>query len=559
MREKLSVFVITHNRASLLETCLRAVSFADELIVVDKNSTDGSAQVAARYADRVEIVPWSPTVEETRAFALSLCRHDTILFLDDDEILSPEARWHLRNGLIRWDADIYSIPLRHYVLGVHDERAYYWPEAHHRLFRKGAVEFTPTVHGGVVLQSDRIAAIPPESGVCIHHLSHPDVASWMERANRYTSRPNRALAAGGEGDLIRFAHDRIDHWMGRTNDPSPDGYPAAAALLRAVYDMVDRLKGWETARGLDGAALFRMRQETLMPTTDAGRPPPHGVCLGRCAEPSAPPPPPERNEGAGRMEAARTEEDRMDPLEARGLLVRLRAAEAQSRERAEAARRLGLALDEANAALAELSGAPEALAAVRSEAREMEAALSGARTELDETRAALDAARLDLAGQRGALAGSHAEVADTHLALADALAELDDMSATLGGARAELNATRAALATAVAALAVHREDASQAHELLTHVRAELADTYADLTQSRAGLAESRAEVAAARAALAGERAQAVEITRRFEEVGGSARQFARQYWPKLRRHLARRTAAGMSLALTRAPRHGVAT
>src|SRR5580698_9355953 len=118
MREKLSAFVITHNRASLLETCLRAASFADELIVVDKSSTDGSASVAARHADRVEVVPWSPTVEETRGFALSLCSHERILFLDDDEILSPETGPWLRRHVAGMDADIHAIPLRHYILGV---------------------------------------------------------------------------------------------------------------------------------------------------------------------------------------------------------------------------------------------------------------------------------------------------------------------------------------------------------------------------------------------------------------------------------------------------------
>src|SRR5579864_3740580 len=109
MRQRLSAFVISHNRASLLETCLRAVSFADELIVVDKSSTDGSAAVAMRYADRVEVVPWSPTVEETRAFASSLCRHDRVLFLDDDEILSPETGPYLRSVLALGDADIHAI------------------------------------------------------------------------------------------------------------------------------------------------------------------------------------------------------------------------------------------------------------------------------------------------------------------------------------------------------------------------------------------------------------------------------------------------------------------
>lgn len=263
MREKISAFVITHNRASLLESCLRAASFADELIVVDKSSADDSAAVAARYADRVEIVPWSPTVEETRSFALSLCRHEWVLFLDDDEVLSRETGPYFRQAIASTGTDIYAIPLRHYILGTHDERACYWPEAHYRLFRRGAINFIPTVHGGIVLSSDRIATIPVNSGVCIHHLSHADVASFIERTNRYTGRPDRARITAEDGDLIRFAHSRIDYWTERTAAGSPDGYPSAVALLKAVYDIVDRLKTWEEARGLDGAALLRSVQKKL--------------------------------------------------------------------------------------------------------------------------------------------------------------------------------------------------------------------------------------------------------------------------------------------------------
>ncbi len=268
MQGKLSAFVVTYNRASLLETCLRAASFADELIVIDKSSTDNSAAVAARYADRVERVPWSPTVEETRAFAASLCRHEWILCLDDDEILSPETGPYLQRHLADLNADIVTVPYRHYILGVHDERAYYWPEVRHCLFRKGAIEFTPTVHGGVALQSDRIVSIPVSSGVCIHHLSYPDVAGWIERSNRYTSRPDRIQAERGDSTLVRFAHDQIDYWMRRTDGSSGDDYPAAVAMLRAIYDMVDRLKAWETERGIDGAEMFRIAQQSLVPAIE---------------------------------------------------------------------------------------------------------------------------------------------------------------------------------------------------------------------------------------------------------------------------------------------------
>jgi glycosyltransferase involved in cell wall biosynthesis len=265
MREKLSAFVISYNRASLLETCLRAASFADELIVIDKSSTDGSGAVASRYADRVEVVPWSPTVEETRVFALSLCRHERILFLDDDEILTPETGPWMRQvlGGTEIDIDIHAVPLRHYILGVHDERACYWPEAHPRLFRKGAIQFAATVHGGIILKSDRIRTIPLESGVCIHHLSHPDVASFIERTNRYTGSPDRARVARAEGGLIKFAHDRIDYWSGLTNEGTSGDYFDAVALLKAIYDIVDQLKTWEEARGLDGAGLFRIVQQRL--------------------------------------------------------------------------------------------------------------------------------------------------------------------------------------------------------------------------------------------------------------------------------------------------------
>ena len=58
---RVSGFVVTYNRAALLETCLRSIRFVDELIVIDKSSTDGTRAIAKRYADRVITVPWSPT------------------------------------------------------------------------------------------------------------------------------------------------------------------------------------------------------------------------------------------------------------------------------------------------------------------------------------------------------------------------------------------------------------------------------------------------------------------------------------------------------------------
>jgi glycosyltransferase involved in cell wall biosynthesis len=253
---RVSAFVVTYNRAPLIETCLRSVRFADQLIVIDKSSTDGTREIAERYADQVVTVPWTPTVEETRAGALSLCHHDWIVYLDDDEMLSPEAIAFLRRRRALEAAEACYLPLKHYILGRFDPAAYYWPEHHLRFFRKGAVEFGPTVHGGVRVRTERTERIAPETGICIHHLSHHDTAQWIEKANRYTSRPDRVRCQPEVTDLIGFAHARIDHWLSRTNATDRGDHAAAVALLRAVYDMIDRVKSWEEAQGVDGPASF---------------------------------------------------------------------------------------------------------------------------------------------------------------------------------------------------------------------------------------------------------------------------------------------------------------
>jgi hypothetical protein len=255
-RAALSAVVTAHNRAPIIGTCLRALTFADEIVVVDKESTDDTVAIAQILADRVIVVPWSPTVEETRAFATAQCTNDWILFLDDDECLSPAAVRFIDAELAAPRADIYRLPQRHYIMGLHDERAYYAREYQMRLFRRGTVTFSGTVHDGWQPLSDRIHTIPSDDGACIHHLSHRDVAQFIEKANRYTSQPDRRRSLQTGSGMARFAHERIDHWLALTDPCEPDSYPVAVALLRAVYDLIDRLKTWEDEAGIDGSAMF---------------------------------------------------------------------------------------------------------------------------------------------------------------------------------------------------------------------------------------------------------------------------------------------------------------
>jgi glycosyltransferase involved in cell wall biosynthesis len=255
----ISGFVITYNRAALVGTCLRSLRFVDELIVVDKSSVDGTPEVVRRYADKVITVPWTPTVEETRSFALEQCQNEWIAFLDDDEMLSPGAIEYLHGACQENGPDAFALPLRHWILGCFDSNAYYWPEHHVRVFRRGALTFRAAVHGGIDIHAERVERIAEDTQIYIEHLSHADTEQWIERTNRYTSRANRISADPGEADMIAFAHQRIDYWLARSQRSDGNDYAAAVGLLRAIYDMVDRVKRWESQFARDGAQAFQKR------------------------------------------------------------------------------------------------------------------------------------------------------------------------------------------------------------------------------------------------------------------------------------------------------------
>lgn len=251
---KISGFVIAYNGGDILKTCLRSLRFVDELIVVDKSSTDGTPAVAARYADKVITVPWSPIPTETRFVALDACSHDFILFLDQDECLNVEGiRW-LKQNAASHPGKVFRFPKREYILGVHDESAYYYPMFNVRAFRRGFAKFVRTLHLEVEPLDGGMFDIPLDTGVCIEHLSYRDTAQWIEKTNRYTSEQDRLSDFDATTPLETFAQDRIAHWL--SHSKSRSDYVVAVALLRAVYDIVDRVKLWEAQQGIDGERAF---------------------------------------------------------------------------------------------------------------------------------------------------------------------------------------------------------------------------------------------------------------------------------------------------------------
>ena len=90
-RQPLSVAIITLNAASQLEDCLKSACFADDIVVVDSGSTDGTQALAMRYGARLIDQTWLGFGPQ-KQFAVDAARHDWVLCLDADERVSPELR-----------------------------------------------------------------------------------------------------------------------------------------------------------------------------------------------------------------------------------------------------------------------------------------------------------------------------------------------------------------------------------------------------------------------------------------------------------------------------------
>ncbi|HEU0223407.1 MAG TPA: glycosyltransferase family 2 protein, partial [Paracoccaceae bacterium] len=88
----ISVFIIAQDEAARLPKVLEAISgWADDIVLVDSGSKDGTPEIAAAVGARVFFREWQGYGGQKR-FAEDQCRHDWLLNLDADEVVTPELR-----------------------------------------------------------------------------------------------------------------------------------------------------------------------------------------------------------------------------------------------------------------------------------------------------------------------------------------------------------------------------------------------------------------------------------------------------------------------------------
>lgn len=208
-RAPISVLIPARNEAANLAACLASVAFCDEVVVVDSGSTDGTPDIARAAGARVVDFKWDGRFPKKKNWALAnvTWRNEWVFIIDADERATPELEAAMRAVC----ADPhppqtgYYVNRRFWFLDGWLNHCGYYPSWNLRFFRHTLGRYERAaggdtgsgdneVHEHVVLEGTA-GYLPGE----MEHYAFPDVATWVEKHNRYSNWEARQQL-GGKGD-----------------------------------------------------------------------------------------------------------------------------------------------------------------------------------------------------------------------------------------------------------------------------------------------------------------------------------------------------------------------
>lgn len=193
MREPLSVLVPTKNEEPTIRACLDSVRWADEVVVVDSGSTDGTVAAARSIADRVLEHEYVNSAAQ-KNWSLPQLTHRWILIVDADERVTPALRAEIERVLDDpARADGYWIHRANHFLGRPIHSAGWQRDKVLRLFDRTKGAYEPLhVHAEVRIDG-RVGSLREK---LIHH-TYRDLDQYFEKFGRYTRWSAADLKARG--------------------------------------------------------------------------------------------------------------------------------------------------------------------------------------------------------------------------------------------------------------------------------------------------------------------------------------------------------------------------
>jgi glycosyltransferase involved in cell wall biosynthesis len=192
--QKISAYILVFNEAEKVRAAVESVLWADEVVVVDSGSTDGTTEIASLLGARVVQVPFNG-FGDLRNHAIAACSYEWIFSLDADERCTAAVRDEIL-GLLAGSPprDVYRVPRRNYFMGRWIRGSGWYPNFRQpQLFRKGSMRYTPEpVHEGYeVLGKASVGTLRN----AIWQFPFRNLEEIITKANRYSSLGAKKLAS----------------------------------------------------------------------------------------------------------------------------------------------------------------------------------------------------------------------------------------------------------------------------------------------------------------------------------------------------------------------------
>lgn len=191
-----SILIPIKNEASNLPRCLASIAWADEILVVDSQSTDGSQQIAQAAGAAVHQFHFNGVWPKKKNWALENLpfRNEWVFILDADEVL-PVGTAEEFERIVRSDGEGHSgywINRRFMFMGKWLRHSYY-PNWNLRLFKHRLGRYEQLVHGATQSGDNEVHEHIVVQGSCGHlksemdHFAFPSVDVFVEKHNRYSN------------------------------------------------------------------------------------------------------------------------------------------------------------------------------------------------------------------------------------------------------------------------------------------------------------------------------------------------------------------------------------
>lgn len=245
----LTVCVITLNEEEILPLCLASATWADEILVVDSHSTDGTREIARKFGARVLEHDFAGFAAQLN-WAFEQTTTDWIMVVDADEVVDQELRAAVEEVMASPapEFEVYDVVRDAYFLGRRMRSSSWSNERLPRLFRRGAMVYKGLVHQ-VPDYGDRPVGVL--RGRLIHY-SDRTVEQYFQKFQRYTTLWARDQFAKGRtvglprAVLVsqwRFFHNYL--FRGEIRDGA---HGFLSSVLAMAYTFIKYVKLWGLVR-----------------------------------------------------------------------------------------------------------------------------------------------------------------------------------------------------------------------------------------------------------------------------------------------------------------------